>query len=137
MDFPDHYTSHKYKNLYWTSFEKLINDEQPSPECYQEKYKPDIDIDEEEDNTDEQNTHESQPQTFHEEMSTKENDSEQIIIEKQPDGKIIAKTDQVLDYQQRPLELDNICLWHFIAQSNKIRKPLEKKKKQRMQCRRK
>src|SRR5271163_1712438 len=34
MDFEDHFTSHEYKNLYWTSFEKFINDEQPSPECY-------------------------------------------------------------------------------------------------------
>jgi hypothetical protein len=30
MDFEDHFTSHEYKNLYWTSFEKFINDEQPS-----------------------------------------------------------------------------------------------------------
>lgn len=34
MDYEDHFTSHKYNNLYWTSFEKLINDEDPSPECY-------------------------------------------------------------------------------------------------------
>ena len=30
----DHYTSHKYRNLYWTAFEKSINIEAPSPECY-------------------------------------------------------------------------------------------------------
>ncbi|KAJ7065126.1 hypothetical protein B0H15DRAFT_926038 [Mycena belliarum] len=34
MDFEDHFTSHKFKNLYWTGFEKFINDEDPSPECY-------------------------------------------------------------------------------------------------------
>ena len=34
MDFEDHFTSHKYNNIYWTSFEKLINDEDPCDECY-------------------------------------------------------------------------------------------------------
>ncbi|KAJ6611923.1 hypothetical protein B0H10DRAFT_1808537, partial [Mycena sp. CBHHK59/15] len=34
MDFEDHFTSHKFKNLYWTGFEKFINDEDPCPECY-------------------------------------------------------------------------------------------------------
>ena len=30
----DHYSSHKYWNLYWTAFEKSINADDPSPECY-------------------------------------------------------------------------------------------------------
>ena len=30
----DHYTSHRFRNLYWTSFEASVNDEHPSPECY-------------------------------------------------------------------------------------------------------
>lgn len=34
MDYEDHFTSHKYRNLYWPSFENHINREQPSPECY-------------------------------------------------------------------------------------------------------
>ncbi|KAJ7162715.1 hypothetical protein C8R43DRAFT_819626, partial [Mycena crocata] len=34
MDFEDHFTSHTYTNLYWTSFEGFINVEDPSPECY-------------------------------------------------------------------------------------------------------
>ncbi|KAJ7127587.1 hypothetical protein C8R43DRAFT_821883, partial [Mycena crocata] len=34
MDFEDHFTSHKYTNLYWTSLEGFINTEDPSPECY-------------------------------------------------------------------------------------------------------
>ncbi len=35
MDYGDHYTSHEYRNLYWDCLEKFINDEMPSPECYQ------------------------------------------------------------------------------------------------------
>ncbi|KAJ7131266.1 hypothetical protein C8R44DRAFT_613349, partial [Mycena epipterygia] len=34
MGFEDHFTSHKYANLYWPSLEALINKERPSPECY-------------------------------------------------------------------------------------------------------
>ncbi|KAJ7748830.1 hypothetical protein DFH07DRAFT_694802, partial [Mycena maculata] len=34
MDFEDHFTSHKFNNLYWTGFESFINEEDPSPECY-------------------------------------------------------------------------------------------------------
>ena len=34
MGFEDHFTSHKFRNIFWTSFEKLINDEDSSPECY-------------------------------------------------------------------------------------------------------
>ncbi|KAJ6568165.1 hypothetical protein B0H10DRAFT_2109592 [Mycena sp. CBHHK59/15] len=33
LDFDDHFTSHTYRNLYWTSFENAINREVPSPEC--------------------------------------------------------------------------------------------------------
>ncbi|TDL18176.1 hypothetical protein BD410DRAFT_688694, partial [Rickenella mellea] len=33
MDFEDHFTSHSYENLYWTSCEKFIDSEDPSPEC--------------------------------------------------------------------------------------------------------
>ncbi|KAJ7200368.1 hypothetical protein GGX14DRAFT_312675, partial [Mycena pura] len=29
MDFEDHFTSHSYRNLYWTSFESFINNELP------------------------------------------------------------------------------------------------------------
>ena len=33
----DNYSSHTYRNLYWTAFEKSINAERPSPECYESR----------------------------------------------------------------------------------------------------
>ena len=33
----DHYTSHNFRNLYWTAFEASVNNEKPSPECYTER----------------------------------------------------------------------------------------------------
>ncbi|KAJ7822189.1 hypothetical protein B0H14DRAFT_3732536 [Mycena olivaceomarginata] len=37
LDFEDHFTSHSYRNFYWTSFENFINREDLSPECYPTK----------------------------------------------------------------------------------------------------
>ncbi|KIM73508.1 hypothetical protein PILCRDRAFT_26648, partial [Piloderma croceum F 1598] len=34
MDFEDHFTSHSFRKLYWTSFESYLNQQEPSPECY-------------------------------------------------------------------------------------------------------
>ncbi|KAJ4478722.1 hypothetical protein C8J55DRAFT_394325, partial [Lentinula edodes] len=33
LDLEDHFTSHKYKNLYWAQIERLLDTELPSPEC--------------------------------------------------------------------------------------------------------
>ena len=30
----DHYSSHKYRNLYWTAFEHSVDVDAPLPECY-------------------------------------------------------------------------------------------------------
>lgn len=32
-DYEDHFTSHKFRNLYWQPFENLIEKQWPSPEC--------------------------------------------------------------------------------------------------------
>ncbi|KAJ7167184.1 hypothetical protein C8R43DRAFT_817994, partial [Mycena crocata] len=34
LDFEDHFTSHEYTRIYWTSLEAHIEKEDPSPECY-------------------------------------------------------------------------------------------------------
>ena len=34
MDFQDHFTSHKYVSMFWTSFERFVNENDPSPKCY-------------------------------------------------------------------------------------------------------
>ncbi|KAF9037305.1 hypothetical protein BDZ89DRAFT_884737, partial [Hymenopellis radicata] len=33
MEYGDHYTSHEYSNLFWRSFENIIEKQDPSPEC--------------------------------------------------------------------------------------------------------
>jgi hypothetical protein len=35
MDFEDHFTSQIYANLYWPTLERFMEEQLPSPECYQ------------------------------------------------------------------------------------------------------
>src|ERR1700683_3730148 len=109
MDFEDHFTSHEYQNLYWTSFEKLINDEDPSPDCYKtvpvgkdkqgqsENCSVNI-IDpsniEFEDGLDDN----ANPSQMTDEMD--ENDDE-IGVAVDQIGNLVAKAGQVADYQLR------------------------------------
>jgi hypothetical protein len=36
MNWDDHFTSYKYRKLYWTSFEQYLNSQLLSPECYEQ-----------------------------------------------------------------------------------------------------
>jgi len=36
----DHYSSQTYRNLYWTAFERSVNTDAPSPECYERGRNP-------------------------------------------------------------------------------------------------
>ena len=36
----DYYSSHTYRNLYWTAFERSINADAPSAECYEKECSP-------------------------------------------------------------------------------------------------
>ena len=37
LDFEDHFTSHQFNGLFWTTFEASVESEDPSPECYNQK----------------------------------------------------------------------------------------------------
>lgn len=34
LDYEDHFTSHEFNHLFWTTFEAHVHNENPSPECY-------------------------------------------------------------------------------------------------------
>jgi len=141
MEYGDHYTSHEFKNLYWTAFEKFVNDEDPSPECYNsgnpkeqsafqlhgmeqadhietdgtpsEDIIEGIEIDEMED--------------LDEGSITNEINDKEIAIKVNQSGELIACTSQVVDYQQRSQLLSDLNLWDATAQLEKVIKTRDRK----------
>ena len=142
MDYEDHFTSHQYRNLYWTSFEKHINQEQPSPECYSTDLDnsllaenesgheseleitsennvnrtnnniSDSDIDLDLDRSDENGN----LMNFDAEL---DESNEELSISVNSSGELIARTTQVVDYQLRDHRLQNTSLWDFISSLEK------------------
>ena len=137
MDYEDHFTSHEYRNLFWTSFESFINKEDPSPECYEKNLNKFNGADQENsDNTglpvdiengvDYENTgHDSESDNLtnlNDYLEDKEPfEDEDVTISTHTVGNLFAKANQVADYQLRGQELDNWCVWDFISQTEKKR----------------
>jgi len=141
MEYEDHFTSHEYRNLYWTSFEAFINKQDPSPECYQQQSIAHLD---EELNLDNNNELENlnQDMNMESDITTLDDDvenenpiqesSEEIRISAPSPNEIVAKSSQVMDYQLRPMKFNNICVWDFVTSLDKrsMRKKNAHKKKQ-------
>lgn len=145
MDFGDHFTSHEYKNIYWTSFEKFINDEDPSPECYLS----DQSINDNPPQEHEQNLSVDQfdhlSDTFDEVVDPTLSDiagetdhsirvhdqtdqtDDEIVVSIDQFGQMVAKANQVADYQLRDDCLKDICVWDFVAQVEKVKRGTERK----------
>ncbi|KAJ7130754.1 hypothetical protein C8R43DRAFT_836024, partial [Mycena crocata] len=100
MDFEDHFTSHTYTNLYWSSFEGFINKEDPSPECYPVK----ADIVSATDTVvsaedDEQIS--AEHKDLEEEIENATAEMDNIALKTNAAGKIVPTANQVCDYQCR------------------------------------
>ena len=120
----DHFTSHCYRNLYWTTFEKWVDRQDPlsnshhisSESCTLQHDCSTTNIIAETDSS-----------------HTMENDETENIVEN-PDadedltiaftdsGHLIAKSNQVADYVLRGQQLEHLCLWDFVSQIDKITK---------------
>lgn len=145
LQFDDHFVSHKFTNLYWTSFEKFVNDQCPSEECYSHEghhvltddtatddtatnelgldNQPSDDIDNmlvPEDGDDEMNQIDEPLDT--ENLDDLADDEDEITFSVEDDGAVRPLASQVLDYITRPAALHHICLWDFIAQIKKVTK---------------
>ena len=139
MEYGDHYTSHEFKNLYWTAFEKFINDEDPSPECYSQRNCEDqlashLDITQEIDEHIETNYENIPNNIDHSEQIDSSSTTElvsddEIAIKVNNVGELIAHTSQIVDYQQRSEILNDLNLWNAIAQTEKIKKNKKQKQK--------
>jgi hypothetical protein len=141
MGFGDHYTSHSYRNLYWTSFENFVNGQDPSPECYssvnetsvnlkphledsgddsliREDGDPNFDIS----HDDQPGEHETVPNDSIVDDTLETEHAEDVTITMTRSGHIAPKASQVADYLFRSEDLDDVCLWDCIAQVEKVSK---------------
>ena len=110
MDYEDHFTSHSFNNLYWTSFESFIDKQDPSPECtccqraqdgMTTAAEPTTDTEvwdrvEEDDqpNLDQTDDDDDGPEEQRDDIK-----DEEVGISMDPLGRVYARAAQVLDYQ--------------------------------------
>ena len=105
-DYEDHFTSHEFNWLFWTTFEAHINSKDPSPECYN---KPSKDVDPEEQMSDERHDDHNSPDetvpgatsTYIDEYVEQQNaiDHDEVAISVDSNDEIIAHPLQLMDYK--------------------------------------
>ncbi|KAJ7275811.1 hypothetical protein C8J57DRAFT_1223961 [Mycena rebaudengoi] len=149
MDFEDHFTSHSYRNLYWTSFETFIDKELPSPECYppkNPKKEPqpteepdglpvdpsdhnDTDSDTDSDSDDDSDDEDTNNSPFLSDLVEpgqdtidSDDDNQEIHVAVDGTGKLVPAGSQLADYQKRGEELNDTCVWDFISHVDKVKK---------------
>jgi hypothetical protein len=130
MDYEDHFTSHEYRNLYWTSLEGFINSEDPSPECYAYKHSDAERQDETSDELSEETANDGSNVNAGNEpvLDCDTNlDNDEVTISMKPTGQFIATANQVVDYQLRSEIFNDMCVWDFVSSVEKV----SKKKKNR------
>ncbi|KAJ7079215.1 hypothetical protein C8R43DRAFT_862269, partial [Mycena crocata] len=111
LDFEDHFTSHQYMRLYWTSLEAHIDKEQPSPECYPPKAEPVSASADTEPALDDAQAEEEvvEPSADDPEPGIEDgileadliDDSDLITLAVDRSGKLIPTANQACDYQER------------------------------------
>ncbi|KAK0229868.1 hypothetical protein EDD85DRAFT_755761, partial [Armillaria nabsnona] len=94
MDYEDHFTSHKFQRLYWTSYESFLNEEQPSPECQVAPTKN------KEDEPEEQSEHEDNSDNEEDPVESRKADAD-VTISMDENGKLVVPSSVVCDYQLR------------------------------------
>ena len=101
----DHFTSHKFRHLYWTSFEAAFN-----RECPESDDLPELD--------------DLNSSTSEQELAGGVNSADRAYlgIAINEEGELVSCGDQIADYMYRSTELEDVSLWDFIAQVEKVKK---------------
>ena len=99
--------SHKFRHLYWTSFETYLDRTCIVPGNTSPLHS----------NTDGVFEEEREPTT---EDAVAENDYLRVAVN--DEGELVSRGDQVADYIYRSSKLDDVSLWDFVAQVEKIKK---------------
>ncbi|KAJ7765892.1 hypothetical protein DFH07DRAFT_690596, partial [Mycena maculata] len=108
LDFEDHFTSHSYRNFYWTSFERVINTEDPSPECYPAKGT--VSPPENNDNDPITDRDDTENESDLEQSAEVGDANEEIHVSFDRTGKLVRGGNQLEDYRRRGTQLDEVCV---------------------------
>ena len=134
----DHYTSHNFRNLYWTGFEASINNEKPSPECYKvqnhasmEQTNDVMNIAVDDDDLEQNRPGDQQEKTSCDEVGSKTGDDsddhgdddddsqsadvDDVHLSFSGTGRVFERSSQVEDYQFRSEQLNDISVWDFVS----------------------
>ncbi|KAL7280483.1 hypothetical protein ACG7TL_005415 [Trametes sanguinea] len=116
LDFEDHFTSHKFANLYWPSFERLIDKSFP--------LNIDVPVPQVGDNDNDDNVVHDDADV--DELVDDDEDGEEVSVSADEvritaaaDGLIIQLSNQLADYVYRGDALSNMSLWDFVADTRK------------------
>lgn len=108
LGFEDHFTSHSFKQLFWTSFEEHLERELPSPECNPNSSHSPI-------GSSSSTNGNTEPTDKDEEIGFRINNTSSLV----------PKATQVADYIFQGAQLKTLNLWDFVSQVDKIRKKQE------------
>ncbi|KAI9059342.1 hypothetical protein FKP32DRAFT_1614245 [Trametes sanguinea] len=111
LDFEDHFTSHRFANLYWRSFENYIDHFYPIEQ--NRAIVSDVAEDEA------RNSDDSAP---HEHEGTSFVEYDEVRIGTDVTGAIVELSSQLTDYINRGEALEDTCLWNFVACTRKVLK---------------
>ena len=133
----DHYSSHVYRNLYWTAFERSVNADAPSPECYEKEDSPLDQIgaraspdppkdrfslaeaasstDQDDDSVPEDVDTQTEP---HDEQD--DDQDEDVTITTAANGNVVQCSTQIHDYRFRAPELSHLSVWDFVSRVDKV-----------------
>ncbi|KAL1941342.1 hypothetical protein VTO73DRAFT_7159 [Trametes versicolor] len=139
MDYDDHFTSHRFANLYWTSFENLVNKTHPLQVSRADEQDSDKESDSETERTEPlmaglasgptvgepalDDVHgggaeNSDGDTEHVHVHRGSGDEEQpeeVTISGSHDGTVVELSTQLADYLYRGDALEDMALWDFVA----------------------
>ena len=117
MGYDDHFTSHTFSNLYWPSFERLVDCDDPIELDKTDTASDGPDDDEGSDGIGEEERNDTNDDK---DAPPGIDDQEEISVLVDESGAVTELADQVSDYTLRPEEMSNLCLWDFIAKAEKV-----------------
>ena len=132
--YSNHYSSHRYRNLYWLAFERSIDIDSPSPECYVMQ-DSDATKDDEVVSTSDGVDGDVLLDTLGNAIASEEphslleneQEDEDVTLTMLNNGNVIQCSTQVHDYRLRAPDLAYLSVWDFVSCVDKVANQVSKK----------